>query len=581
MGQSVKIIVCSALAVLIIAINNTLFYDILRKSLEKHHQTDVAAIAKHIQNSIEQSRLGAKQYEDMIGQRLRADAIAIQRSLPPKIEDVKIEDLIKLKSEHNLQELSLLIRTPNDIVVEKSTSPSEIGLSTKTWGLWYKAFMQLFDQKDVSLDWGQKLPNFWSGPYEVAASDNKTIFKWGYYYDGTTDYIVDPFVSDQEYKFYQHTTGTEAIIKNMLDAYPFLLEITGINSATFGMNIKFDTPNGQLGTLVHRPYFFGSYIFKNQQTDADYVSEAIETKKEVSYNSVINGQRIKKTFIPITTSTLEEALGPKNDNLGMYVLCLVSDYEQIESSLENEFKTLVTTILILSIASIVLLLIIIRIVGKNRDKAVQQTSQTYTEEVNQMFLNIRGQRHDFLNHVNVIHSFVELGKFDELKNYIEALTGEISTLNDLIKIGQPEIAAIIQAKMVEAINKKIQFIHEFAEISNITTGAKSVDMVRIIGNLLDNAFDEVLNLPLGKRWVECRGWIEGKQFNFAVANPATRTIDEKEKVQIFKVGYSTKDGSHSGIGLAITQNLIAKYRGDIHIDIELDRIKFHVKIPIT
>ncbi len=137
-----------------------------------------------------------------------------------------------------------------------------------------------------------------------------------------------------------------------------------------------------------------------------------------------------------------------------YVLNLVSDMDKLDAQLSSQFKTLMIIFAGLTLLSIAILFVIIRLVSNSRDKAVKETSETYAEEVNRMFLNIRGQRHDFLNHVNVIHSFVELEKYEELHQYTKTLVEDIGGLNDLIRIGQPEIAAIIQAKMVTAMNKK-------------------------------------------------------------------------------------------------------------------------------
>jgi signal transduction histidine kinase len=585
MGKNTKIVLISIVAIIIIAANNIFFYNILSDTLKIKQKQNVDSIANHIKTSIEQSRKGSNLFENMIGQKLRSDSIAVQYALPSKLKDVKLEHLIKMKNQLNLQHISLMKKTAEDIIVDKSTDPTQLGMSTNTWGLWYDAFEQLFHSKDASITWGQKLTHYWSGPYEIAASDTKTIYKWGYYYDGTTDYMIDPYVADKEYKEYQRTTGTDAIISTTLNSYPALLEITGINPATFGKEYKFNTPKGELETLVHRPYFFGSYTYNNVDKDTEFITRAIQTNSSISYEANLNGKLVEKTFIPIQTTMLQEALGyeagnGENIDLQSYVLCLVSDKKLITQYLTSQFRTLITIIFIVSLLSVILLIIMLRLIGKARDKAVQKTSQTYTEEVNQMFLNIKGQRHDFLNHVNVIHSFVELGKYEELKKYTNTLIGEIGTVNDVIKIGQPEIAAIVQAKMVMADNKKIQFLHEFESLDSTMTGTKSMDVVRIIGNLMDNAFDEIEEMPTENRWVKCSVWLENKQLNFYIENPLTRSLTEDDKVDLFKTGYSTKEGDR-GYGLSITKSLISKCRGDLQINASDSKIRFHVSIPIN
>ncbi len=165
---------------------------------------------------------------------MRLASIAAQQALPADVEEVTTDQLVALRDRLQLQGLTLLKRTPDNIVLYKSSNADEVGLSTKGWGNWYKAFQELFDNRDVTMDWGQKLPNYWSGPYEIASADIKRISKWGYYYDGTTNYMLDPYVDDTAWRRYQELTGTQAIIERTLQTYPFLLEVTGINRPRSG-----------------------------------------------------------------------------------------------------------------------------------------------------------------------------------------------------------------------------------------------------------------------------------------------------------------------------------------------------------
>jgi hypothetical protein len=580
-----KVFIYTILAALIISINNVFFYVILKNSLESNHQREVASIASQIKKSIEQSRLGAKLYEDMIGERLRSSAIAVEYALPSRVDDVTLSQLAQLKKQLQLNDISLFKRTSDNIVSKKATDPNEINLGTKTWGLWYKAFNQLFDTHNATIEWGQALPNFWSGPYEVASSDKKTIYKWGYYYDGKTDYIVDPYVNDEKFRIYQQTTGIDAIINNVLSAYPTLVEITGINPGTFEKTIKAD-PKDKLRELIYRPYFFGTYTFANEDQDIALINEAMQTKETTVYRADIQGKHIEKTFIPISTEGMSDAIGldpGDGDNLmqDTYILTIVSDYKLIESKLQKQFFTLLSIVILVSIACFILLFFVIRRLNRSKDKVIQQTSEIYTEEVNQMFLNIRGQRHDFLNQVNVIYGLVKMKKFDQLQSYTRNLIGEIESVNDIIQIDQPEIAALIQAKLVTAIQRKIQFTHDFPSLGHIMTSSKTADLVRIFGNLIDNAFEEIHTLDPKDSWVACKGWIDGQRFYFRITNPIDKLLNLTEQAQIFKSGFTTKVGMHSGLGLAITQSLLNNYKGDITVETENQTITFQISIPIN
>jgi sensor histidine kinase regulating citrate/malate metabolism len=176
---------------------------------------------------------------------------------------------------------------------------------------------------------------------------------------------------------------------------------------------------------------------------------------------------------------------------------------------------------------------------------------------------------------------VQMKKFDQLQSYTRNLIGEIESVNDIIQIDQPEIAALIQAKLVTAIQRKILFTHDFPSLGHIMTSSKTADLVRIFGNLIDNAFEEIHTSDQENRWVACKGWIDGNRFYFSITNPTLKLLTPTEQAQIFNSGFTTKMSTHSGLGLAITQSLLNNYKGDITVESENGKITFQFSIPIN
>lgn len=260
----------------------------------------------------------------------------------------------------------------------------------------------------------------------------------------------------------------------------------------------------------------------------------------------------------------------------------VVDYNAIRQLIGRQAHSTVNRILAAIGAAVLLLLAVRRIVRRSKDEAVRMTQEAYIDEVNDMFTTIRGQRHDFLNHVQTIHTLLQLKKYDDLHRYTGELIGEIRQINDIIQIGHPAVAAIVQSKAVIAVDKKIDFRHEFAPIGALNLGATSVDIVTIIGNLVDNAFDEVMKLPVHKRWVELKGWHQGGSLLISVRNPG-RMLNADERAKLFLSGYSTKDADfHSGIGLAVTKKRIDAYKGSITVESDEQRgTTFTVSMPLV
>lgn len=234
-----------------------------------------------------------------------------------------------------------------------------------------------------------------------------------------------------------------------------------------------------------------------------------------------------------------------------------------------------------ALLSIVIIYVVLRVISQTKDDAVRMTQQIYIDDVNQMFTTIRGQRHDFLNHVQVILSFVKRGKIKELEKYTQELVGEITEINEIIQIGHPALAALIQAKILASDENKIRFDYQFSGLDHLSLGVKSIDIVKISGNLIDNSFDEVMHLPQEDRWVEIHGWIAEGNLYLTVRNPG-KLLSEEEKELIFFPGYSTKsDNTHCGIGLSIVKERVEHYKGNIDIlSSETTGIQFKVKIPL-
>ena len=234
-----------------------------------------------------------------------------------------------------------------------------------------------------------------------------------------------------------------------------------------------------------------------------------------------------------------------------------------------------------SIVSILILLLTIRSITTLKNREILNTHETYAEEIGNLFTTIRGQRHDFLNHVQVIQAFVRKRKIDELERYVSELVGEIVEINDLIQIGHPALAALIKSKMVFAVDRKIDFRYSFEGMDRIGVGIASVDYVKIAGNLLDNALDEVLQRPQEERWVEIAGWTDESNVYLTVSNPVT-IVTEEQRANMFRPGFTTKtDGGHTGLGLSIVKERVVHYRGELDVQTVGDSVlSFRVRLPL-
>jgi signal transduction histidine kinase len=577
--NSKVIYVTFVIVILLLVTNNTSYYWFTKSLLTQALSERMESTAGQIRTSIEQSEEGSFFVEDLIGENLRSVALFAKGQLDPDIDKITNEQLVHLAQQAGIDGISLMKRNGDDIMVGKSSEPKELKItSTRSFGYWFTAFSQLLDNHEVTIPEGQKLLNFWTGIYEVPASGSSDVSKFGYYYDGTTNYILCVFVNADKIEGFKRIVGADKIVKKTLATNRDIMEISGLNGVTFGTNpIEYKDSNGiPFISVYDRPVLFGTYNIKNEK-DLDYYKESILNNKPVSVVENWQGKPILKTFmfVPVKNKLTEVQREVP------YVITIVSDYQSIQRTLNKQLVQLTFLILLFTIFSCVFIYLVFRFITKSRETAVQSTQEMYIQNVDLMFATIRSQRHDFLNHVQTMYALLANGKKEDQMRYMKELIEEINDVNDIIRIGHPAIAALIQAKIALAMRTKIDFNYHFTGLEGLSLGVKSVDIVKIIGNLIDNAFDEVNKFPPGEREVMVNGWSESNHLTISVSNPVQPDFKIKDYNQMFTIGYTTKvDGEHQGLGLSVVKERIEYYKGTIEVSVEDGCICFQISIPM-
>ncbi|MCF2938133.1 PAS domain S-box protein [Paenibacillus alkaliterrae] len=290
----------SIIVAVILALSIIIYYFSTKAEIQKGVEEQVAFIAGQIGSTLETSESAVQFMEKTIGDKLRAAAMSAKLLLDPDINNIKNEQLVELSKRLGVDHITLWQREGDDIIARRSSEPSEIDFSSKTWDYWHTAFHQLFDNGEVTIAEGQKLENFWSGPFNFAATDPSQVRKWGYYYDGTTNYMINPFVSAKPLQDFNITTGTDSLIKKIMADQKGLLEITGFDPQFFGKSPIIKMKQGMpVYNLDVRDIPFGTYTFKDSENDAFYIQQAIASGEPVSAKSSVKGKNLLKTFIPI------------------------------------------------------------------------------------------------------------------------------------------------------------------------------------------------------------------------------------------------------------------------------------------
>jgi PAS domain S-box-containing protein len=314
----------SIIVAVILALYISIYYVSSKAEVQSSLEQQVNNIAKQISLTLEASESARQSMEDTIGEKLRMAAIAAKEQLDPDIDNVKNEQLVELSHKLGVDHITLWKKIGDDVVVLKSSDPNEINLSSKTWDYWYRAFLQLFENNNVTIPEGQKLENYWSGPFNFSTSDPKKIRKWGSYNDGTTNYIINPYVNAQVLLDFDYTIGTDAIVNKIIADQQDILEITGFDPQFFGKSPIIKIKKGiPVYNLDVRDIPFGQYTYKDQENDSVNIQYALKSGKAVTVKSALMGKRVMKTFIPI-----------KIDKT--YVICISFDQNSILKPLNRQ-----------------------------------------------------------------------------------------------------------------------------------------------------------------------------------------------------------------------------------------------------
>ena len=181
-------------------------------------------------------------------------------------------------------------------------------------------------------------------------------------------------------------------------------------------------------------------------------------------------------------------------------------------------------------------------------------------KMEQLNSTLRAQRHDFMNHLQVVYSLLELEEYQEANEYIDKVYGDIKRVSRALKTAHPAINALLAAKLSDCEARGIR-VELMIESPWSALQIPGWEMCRVLGNLIDNAMDALGNTPQPCLGIALRESLQ--QFSFEISNNGPE-IPVSLRESIFQSGFSTK-GSGRGMGLAIVKGILQQYQGDISL----------------
>ena len=177
------------------------------------------------------------------------------------------------------------------------------------------------------------------------------------------------------------------------------------------------------------------------------------------------------------------------------------------------------------------------------------------EEVQNIYMTMRGWRHDYHNHLQSIKAHIKLEQYEELIKYLNDLEVDLKDVSNLVETGNVELDAILNAKISLALNHQIKVEYKAVVPEKLTV--KNIDLCVLLGNLIDNAV-EACDLMSEKKFIRLYIGVFKSQLYISVTNSTKELVRKLDEEYI-----TTKRGNH-GHGLKRINNIVNKYDGFIN-----------------
>ncbi|WP_227937276.1 HAMP domain-containing protein [Alkalihalobacillus deserti] len=288
----VKIGFFLGLLAIIILVTGYYLINLKMESYQEEQINNATGVVVHAMDSTQQS---AETIEHMIENLLYASSKGIMSELRGKeIEDINMEELRVLADNWDVEEISLWQRIGDDIVTVQSSDETQLEMGSKDWGYWFTAFDQLMSGQAVTVEQGTALDNYWVGPISRAERFEHIYYKFAYYYDGTTDFMINPFISDEEIYNLTFQAGPTQMIEKIIAENMDIEEIAVINVPAWLRG----EDNDVVEPAIDLPVLYGSHQFELEQ-DEEILLKVQRENKNYSELFEKDGVSYKKLFKPL------------------------------------------------------------------------------------------------------------------------------------------------------------------------------------------------------------------------------------------------------------------------------------------
>jgi len=194
-------------------------------------------------------------------------------------------------------------------------------------------------------------------------------------------------------------------------------------------------------------------------------------------------------------------------------------------------------------------------------------------EVENMYRQVRGWRHDYKNHIQTLKAYMAFGEHKKVNEYLDRLDKDLTSVDRVIKTGNIMVDAILNSKISLAYSKEIAVNAKATVPKNLNI--TDIDLCVIIGNLLDNAIEACESIENGEKFIRIFVGMKNTQLYMVFTNTAPgKKLSKSGNI------FQSRKGDNHGFGLMRIDKTVEKYGGYIDRNSEDGAFTTEILLPV-
>ncbi|MGO4663019.1 ATP-binding protein [Terrabacter sp. 2TAF16] len=196
---------------------------------------------------------------------------------------------------------------------------------------------------------------------------------------------------------------------------------------------------------------------------------------------------------------------------------------------------------------------------------------------------LRAQAHEFANQLHTISGLIQLGEYDEVVGYVDAVSEHRAQLDLTVsrRIRDTAVTALVMAKAAQATERRVELrVSDDTSLGRVGS-RDSADVAAVVGNLVDNAIDAAASAKGADKWVELTIRQDASSLEVSVVDSGPGIAPEVV-TEVFTHGYTTKAAraGERGIGLALTRLICQRRGGEVEVENTPTGAKFVARLTV-